>query len=601
MYSTEKSILSGRNRTSTYRPIYGLTLWEKRIFYGTLITLMVGLLITNRIIAQTQPPPLKWKKTYPVIPNSTARIMDFTYLKSNHSYYVLGKLDMADCVNDKCQCDIYTDSDTSHNGQVLYQLDETGNIIKKICIGNRYLSYLFITTSNDNNLVLAGGAMKAVGEFAGYNIDTITSDKIVIKIDTLGNVIWRTHLPGLGFDELNYVYNADNDHVFVLVNRFADADGIYYEHYGQPNSFDEDSYVIEIDETGNIIWSKAIGGTKYEVLNSIIRLPNNDIIVGGMIEGASQGYYANSQPIGGCTDGFCADAYVVYLDSSRNLKWNRRYGGNTGDGLRAIIPISDEKFLLISVIGDNATNTDIPLWHTPSEIAAYVINKNGNIINSRTFGGNYSENISRYFPNLKLRYFKVGDRISICASTSSKDGDVIPMYPQNLNSSNFWVLIIDTSLNIVNSYCFGSGGEYKQDIALAQYFDENHLTIAGRMGGECLPWKIPGNHNPPFTTDIMLDINQYTLISEIRTTPLTVKVIPNPVRNRAIIQLEGEHIQDAAWLKVYDINGNVVLRQQIKQSVEQIDVSKMPAGTYVYEVLSNIGQQLFNGKIIVLH
>jgi hypothetical protein len=99
----------------------------------------------------------------------------------------------------------------------------------------------------------------------------------------------------------------------------------------------------------------------------------------------------------------------------------------------------------------------------------------------------------------------------------------------------------------------------------------------------------------------MLDINQYTLISEIRTTPLTVKVIPNPVRNRAIIQLEGEHIQDAAWLKVYDINGNVVLRQQIKQSVEQIYVSKMPAGTYVYEVLSNIGQQLFNGKIIVLH
>lgn len=57
----------------------------------------------------------------------------------------------------------------------------------------------------------------------------------------------------------------------------------------------------------------------------------------------------------------------------------------------------------------------------------------------------------------------------------------------------------------------------------------------------------------------------------------------------------------AAWLKVYDINSNVVLRQQIKQSVEQIDVSKMPAGTYVYEVLSNIGQQLFNGKIIVLH
>jgi hypothetical protein len=316
-----------------------------------LIYLLLYLLITSSTWAQTQPPPLKWKKTYPLAQNAGLRLRDFTYLKSNHSYYVLGELDLADCVNNKCQCDIYTDSDTSHNGQVLYQLDEAGDIIKKICLGKTYVSYRLITTSIDNNLVLAGTARKAVGEFAGYNIDTITGDVIVIKMDTLGNIIWRTHLPGLGFDELNNVYNADNDHVFVLVNRFADPDGIYYEHYGQSNSFDDDSYVIEIDETGNIIWSKAIGGTKYEKLSSIIRLPNNDIIVGGIIEGASQGYYANSQPIGGCTDGYCNDAYIVYLDSSRNLKWNKRYGSSGGDSNWTLHYANQNNFFAINIIG----------------------------------------------------------------------------------------------------------------------------------------------------------------------------------------------------------------------------------------------------------
>lgn len=548
---------------------------------------LLAMLIKVNAYAQTQPPPLKWKKTYPLNQNGGYRINDFTYLKSNHSYYALGQLDLADCVNNICQCDIYTDNDTTHNGQVLYQLDETGNIIKKICLGKIFAGYRFITTSIDNQLVIAGTASKPVGEFTGYNIDTVTHDVIVIKMDSLGNIIWRTHLPGYGYDELNNIYSADNNHVFVLVNRWADPDGIYYEHYGEPNSFDEDSYVIELDENGNIIWSKAIGGTKLEVLMSIIRLPNNDIIVGGIIESSSIGYYASSIPMG------AGDAYVVYIDSARNMKWNKRFGGSSVDALRVIISISDDKILLITAIGYGSTNTDIPLWHTPSEIAAYIINGNGDILKSRTYGGNDYDNCC--FPKYKI--FKSGNHIAIYGTTASKDGDVLPMYPL-LPKATPWLLIIDTALNIVNSYNLGGKSENWNDELLSYYYDGDHLTAASVFMGSCPALQIPHN---PWGTTVMYDINQYTLVSELELTPVMVKVIPNPVRQKAIVEIEGDKMNAAKWLSVYDINGQVVLNERINSTLEQIDVSSMPSGTYFYEVLTELRQKLFIGKIIILH
>ena len=57
----------------------------------------------------------------------------------------------------------------------------------------------------------------------------------------------------------------------------------------------------------------------------------------------------------------------------------------------------------------------------------------------------------------------------------------------------------------------------------------------------------------------------------------------------------------AKWLSVYDINGQVVLNERINSTLEQIDVSSMPSGTYFYEVLTELRQKLFIGKIIILH
>jgi hypothetical protein len=547
---------------------------------------LIFLGLYNYCKSQTQPPALLWSQVYPKssFDNSPERIVDFCESPYQNGYFLLGRLNSNDCLDTICDCDYYTDNNPNNSKQILYKLNSNGEIDYKICMGGIQCGYFKIVSSNDSNLILAGYAYRGNAEFEGYDIDTFTNDIVVLKIDTSGNVIWRTYLPGLGADDLNYLYCADNNHVFLLVNRFADPDGIYYEHYGAPQSFDEDSYVVELDENGNIIWSKAIGGNGYENLKSIIRLPNNDLVIGGIIDEDSYGYYAISNSIGGL------DAYVVYLDSARNLKWNKRFGSNGIDYLSGILPLHNNEIMLKCSVADSAT-ADVYLSHGNIEIGIYIIDTLGNIIKSKAFGGNKYDRSGL----LNYKFFKYEDKIGIHAETNSTNGDIIPMYP-NSNTITNWLFTIDTSLNLLNSYNLGSNIQYNEDIAITYYFDNNSFIVAEILSANCDSYSIEVEPNGAYW---LYNIDQYTFISHILKDDLKVKIIPNPVRDKAIIELEGADVLKAKFLTVYDGSGRIINTIKLNRNKESLNVSDVPSGFYVYEVTDSKKQKLFSGKIMV--
>jgi hypothetical protein len=88
---------------------------------------------------------------------------------------------------------------------------------------------------------------------------------------------------------------------------------------------DWDVYIVKLDATGNLQWTRTIGGPENEDLsNSLIQ--------------TSDGGYA----IAGSTKSFSAgedDVYVVKLDADGNLQWTKTIGGpKRGLGL---LPHSD--------------------------------------------------------------------------------------------------------------------------------------------------------------------------------------------------------------------------------------------------------------------
>jgi len=181
-------------------------------------------------------------------------------------------------------------------------------------------------------------------------------DVYVIKLDATGNLQWTRTIGGKKED--------------MGTSLIQTSDG-GYAIAGYTKSFgagEWDVYVVKLDANGNLQWTKTIGGPESEWGNSLIR--------------TSDGGYA----IAGLTESFGAggeDVYVVKLDAHGNLQWTKTIGGKGWDAGASLIQTSDGGYAIAG--------------YTPSFSAGgrdvYVIklDANGKLQWTKTIGGPASE------------------------------------------------------------------------------------------------------------------------------------------------------------------------------------------------------------------
>jgi hypothetical protein len=134
-----------------------------------------------------------------------------------------------------------------------------------------------------------------------------------VKLDSSGNVVWTKTIGG-----------SKDDYAFSITQS---SDGGYIVA-GYTNSFGAgfaDFYVVKLDSSGNVIWTKTIGGWSLDVGGSIIQSSDGGYVVAG----ASYG-----------------DIHVVKLDSLGNVMWSKTIGGSNDDGATSIIQSSDGRYVV---------------------------------------------------------------------------------------------------------------------------------------------------------------------------------------------------------------------------------------------------------------
>ncbi len=139
-------------------------------------------------------------------------------------------------------------------------------------------------------------------------------DVYLVKLDANGNLQWTKTIGGPASEEGNSLIQT--------------SDG-GYAIAGSTTSFgagEWDVYLVKLDASGNLQWTKTIGGPASEAGNSFIQ--------------TSDGGYA----IAGSTTSFGVgqlDVYVVKLDASGNLQWTKTIGGENNDWGLSLIQTSD--------------------------------------------------------------------------------------------------------------------------------------------------------------------------------------------------------------------------------------------------------------------
>jgi len=182
------------------------------------------------------------------------------------------------------------------NDYVLVKIDSLGNIVWNKCYEGGFNpgSLWSFNQLNDGNFIMSGGTQSyGAGSY----------DALIIKTDSIGNLIWTKTIGGILSDFIRYS---------VLV-----SDGIILA--GTTNSFgggNNDFFVIKIDFNGSVIWSKTYGTSTDEITSDISSTNDGGFIISGTY---------------GLLTGTNRDVLLVKTDSLGNIQWSKKYGGTSHD------------------------------------------------------------------------------------------------------------------------------------------------------------------------------------------------------------------------------------------------------------------------------
>ena len=190
------------------------------------------------------------------------------------------------------------------------KIAEDGTPLWKVALGGAEVDKLFSASRTDDGGLIFAGLTNSFG--AG------NSDVWAVKVDAKGTPTWNKTYGG-ELDEAGRGIASSGDDLFVI--------GGYTNSIGNG---DYDFLVLEIDESGKLLWNRTYGGLGSDKAYAVT---------------ASDGVYA----IAGDTQSQGAgnsDAWVIKVDSNGKLVWQKTLGGEDFDSVACITATKNGSFLV---------------------------------------------------------------------------------------------------------------------------------------------------------------------------------------------------------------------------------------------------------------
>ncbi|RZJ68105.1 MAG: T9SS type A sorting domain-containing protein [Flavobacterium sp.] len=278
------------------------------------------------------------------------------------------------------------------------------------------------------------GGFIAVGTTASNNQQVTgnhgAEDVWVVKTDALGNIEWQKCYGGSSSEEGNAI-RTTSDGGYIIAGAAASNNGDISGGHGS-----NDFWVLKLTSTGVVSWQKCLGGTIFEWAEDIQQTADGGYIIAGSTQSTTGDVSGNH---GG------EDAWVVKLDASGNLQWQRCLGGTGTDTARSVTQTQDGGYILLGLT--NSNNGDVTGNHGGNDFFVSKLSPTGTVEWTKALGGTASD-VGQWIvqsPNGKY----------ICAgSTASNNGNVTG----NHGGIDVWMVQLDASGTVEWQKCFGGTG-----------------------------------------------------------------------------------------------------------------------------------------------
>jgi len=249
------------------------------------------------------------------------------------------------------------DGDVSFNHGVsdcwLIKTDTLGNLIWEKTFGGSLGEGIFrIFFADGNNYYLLCSSSSSDGDISN---DTYpgTADFWILKIDSLGNILWDKILGGNGDDQL-WTGTLTDDGGVLAFGWTGSEDGDVSVYYGL-----YDMWMVKLNSDGEKEWDFTIGTSGMDVGQAIIQTSDGGYLAGGTSR-PKEGGNLTCVP-----HSFKAEAILVKLDSLRNIEWQYCYGGSEDEGITGLLE-TDNAYVFVAYTASN--DGDVSGFHgTPGE------------------------------------------------------------------------------------------------------------------------------------------------------------------------------------------------------------------------------------------
>jgi len=435
----------------------------------------------------------------------------------------------------------------------LVRLDSMGNILWKKCYGGTDIDALVSIMPYDQNYFLVGGTSSNDGDVSGNHGN---QDAWIIKIDSSGNILWQKCFGGTNVDAFNTILRVFNNSL-VVGGYTKSNDGDVSGNHSSP-AYD-DSWVVNIDTAGNIIWQTCIGGTNEEWAKAICQLPDS----GFMFVGQTSSDDGNVSGNHGGTN----DAWVFKLNSSGNLIWQKCFGGSMSDLFVTSKQLQNGNLAMIG--STNSTDFDVSGNHGNGDFWLVKIDLTGNLLFQKCLGGSNIDTGEDFFETNDGGFI-------ICGQTVSTDGDVMANY----GNTDCWLLKTDSSGIVEWGKNYGGTGH--EDFRQTFPTSNNSLIALGHTMSN--DFDVSGNHSSFLKLDswvVKFDSLPLTILKdEMKSLRDYLILSPNPTSGKLKIQNEGLRIES---IQVFNLFGEEVLEATATNEIDLID---QPPGIYFIRLQS---------------
>lgn len=265
--------------------------------------------------------------------------------------------------------------------------------------------------------------------------------------DISGNIIWQKALGGTKEDS-GWDIIMSNDSCLIIVGTTGSNDG---DVSGNLDIGGSNIWIVKVDTFGNILWQEAFGGPGQDIpWGGVTQLRDGKFLVGCISSAAGNEFPMHS-------NGWDDDIWLSKINANGTFDTAYYYGGNDDDIVSQTIELNNGDLVSCGGTFSHDGIFNCPVWGSTGYWDGFILKTDsvGNVKFIKKYSGDNTDDLNSII-QLPDKGFIVSGQ------TSSSTGNFI----NNVGGTVLWAMRLDSSFNYEWSYFYG--GNNPQDYGVVE-------------------------------------------------------------------------------------------------------------------------------------